>query len=101
MSKMPNKPNAFGKRLSEERAQRQWTQRRVAEELAMLHLEQTGEDSQISEKIVGRWERGDQQISFYYRQLVCKLFDISVEEQILLISKDYKALKEYRKKGDA
>jgi transcriptional regulator with XRE-family HTH domain len=100
MSKMHKKPSAFGKRLSEERAQRHWTQRRVAEELAKLHFAQTGEERQVNEEMIGRWERGDRQVSFYYRQLLCKLFDISVKEQIFLINKDYKILKENKAKED-
>jgi transcriptional regulator with XRE-family HTH domain len=94
MSKMHKKPNSFGKRIYEERTQRRWTQQRVAEELTKLHLEQTGKEHQVSEEMIGRWERGDQKVSSHYRKLVCKLFDISVQEQIRLINKDYKTLKD-------
>src|SRR5438876_1660904 len=43
------------------------------------HFELTEEVIHVNEEMIGRWERGEHNISARYRQLLCKLFGISDE----------------------
>ena len=85
--------NVLGERIRAERIKRNWSQQDVAEQLAAsLDVAKAwGGKHELfpNPETVGRWERGVQIPSRYYRKLLCSVFEITEVEIAALLRENF------------
>jgi transcriptional regulator with XRE-family HTH domain len=67
-------------RLRELREERGWTQQEVAEQLGRLAWLERKQRVGVNADMVAKWERGDKKPNPLYRDLLCLLYGVSVEQ---------------------